>query len=364
MRKINVLLFAFILFSFLLICSKTYASQISKPDRSEIIEEVSTVTGLTTDIVSLVLSENPKLLDDIGDSVFTVKIINLFAEAKDVEAFEDLYEYSLDKVLTKSLPPQMTFFLTAVRAYKTSLEMVRDYMVIPAFDEKMYSRYFETRLEQIKQGDMSLEAKQYAFSAATIDKSSGSLFPDRGYYVVKNKMFEDIIKAKGYNPKLIGTDEKLGLHLWKQIDEFWMNRMEARLNHELIKKGRKEIINSVWKNSSKQINAIKVAASKIQEIKEVKEKHKEDIEKKQNSMESYNSEQKDEKLRKLQNIFEAQFSKDGKLTYSKPWQYDEKNKCYTFSYCYKGSLGDTWCWDDVCVTQGQAQDILKRGSWK
>ncbi len=345
MKKINILLFVFILFSMF---SNAEAYQVAEPNRSEIIEEISNVTGLTTDMVSLAAKENPELLDNLGDTVFTVKIINSFSEAKDVEAFEDLFNYSIDKVLTKTLPPQMTFFLTALRAYKTSLEMIRDYILIPEFDEKMYSRYFETRLAQIKQGDMSLEAKQHAFAIATMDKSTNMLFPDRGYYVLKNKMFEDIIKARGYNPDLVGTDEKLGSYLWKQIDEFWMNRMEARLNQELIKKGKKEIINSIWDNSSKQLKAIESAANKIRKTKEEKIPNK----------------KVDENIPELQNIFEAQFSKDGKLTYSKPWQYDEKNKCYTFSYCYKGSLGDTWCWENVCITQGQAQDIIKRGSWK
>lgn len=345
MKKINIILFVFILFSMF---SNAEAYQVAEPNRSEIIEEISNVTGLTTDMVSLVAKEYPELLDNLGDAVFTVKIINSFSEAKDVEAFEDLFNYSIDKVLTKTLPPQMTFFLTALRAYKNSLEMIRDYILIPEFDEKMYSRYFETRLVQIKQGDMSLEAKQHAFAIATMDKSTNTLFPDRGYYVLKNKMFEDIIKARGYNPDLVGTDEKLGSYLWKQIDEFWMNRMEARLNQELIKKGKKEIINSIWDNSSKQLRAIESAANKIRKTKEEKISNK----------------KVDENILKLQNIFEAQFSKDGKLTYSKPWQYDEKNKCYTFSYCYKGSLGDTWCWEDVCITQGQAQDILKKGSWK
>ncbi len=349
MKKTNVLLFTLITFTLFFTLSNADAfQQIKEPDRSEIIEEISNVTGLTTDVVSLVAKENPEILDNLGDAVFTVKIINSFSEAKDTEALEDLFDYSVDKLLTKTLPPQMTFFLTALRAYKTSLEMIRDYIVIPEFDEKMYSRYFETRLAQIKQGDTSLEAKQHAFSIATMDKTSNSLFPDRGYYILKNKMFQDIIKARGYNPDLINTDEKLGSYLWKQIDEFWMNRMEARLNHEFIKKGKKEIINSIWEKSSKQMAVIKSAANKISEAKEAT--------KPGNKVQ--------ENIPKLQHIFESQFSKDGKITYSKPWQYDEKNKCYTFSYCYKGSLGDTWCWEDVCITQGQAQDILKRGSWK
>ena len=351
--------FFLLVFLFSTVSSEAY---VSKPDRSEVIEEISKVTGLTNDAVSLALKDSPKLLDTFSDVVTTIKIVNLLSEAKDEDAAVEVFNYSAEKVLDKVLPPNVNLFIKGLKVYKTSLELYRDYVFIPILDNQIYERYRETRLQNFKR-DLSKDALEEAYTIATMGHNGK--FPNRNYYAVVNKMYEDYIKAKGYNKNLMS--EKMKKKLWNEIQEFWMYRMEARFIREMIQSGQQDIINHIWNQYSIQLNQLKAKAKNTKnELSKAQENKKQDnSQKKQDNIKNKqdNSQQKEE-MNQLQKIFESQFSKDGKITYSQPWQYDNKSGCYTFSYCYVGSLGDKWCWDNVCITPGQAKEIIKRGSWK
>jgi hypothetical protein len=81
-----------------------------------------------------------------------------------------------------------------------------------------------------------------------------------GYYALKNSMFDALVRAKGYNPDLMG--EKMKQAVWHQIDDFWMKRCEAKLMQEILKANEGELERQIWSRASRQLGAIKNAASR------------------------------------------------------------------------------------------------------
>lgn len=233
------------------------AAAVDRPERSEVIEEVAGFTGLSKDAVELVFKDSPSLLTSMDETVFAIKVVNKFSEAKDTEALADLYDYALgkalDKMKDKLLPQAMNGVLLAFSVYKTSLEAMRDYYYIPKFDNKIYQAYRSARLEDLRRGDTSFESKQTAFSQATTQK-------DSGYFVVKDQMYEKMIKAKGYNEIMGHVVEK---KLRGQIDDFWRDRLELKLQQEQLRQRRQEMIAGVWKNRSAQVAAIRARAEQL-----------------------------------------------------------------------------------------------------
>lgn len=240
----------------LLISTSAFAA-IDKPGRDEVIEEVARVTELGKDAVSLVFKEDSALLASLDESVFAIKVINKFCEAKDAEALADLQDYALGKALDrmkdKLLPQAMNGLLLAFSAYKTSLEVIRDYYFLPKFDNKIYQAYKEARQDDLRREDSSFESRQTAFSRATTQKSSG-------YFVIKDQMYEKMIKAKDYNKELIAPP--LEKKLRSQIDDFWRDRLELRLQQELLQTRRSEMIAAVWENSRRQVDAVRARAGR------------------------------------------------------------------------------------------------------
>jgi len=230
---------------------------INRPERAEVIEEVSRFTGLGKDAVSLAFNEEPALLAGMDEAVFAIKVINGFCEARDTEALADLQDYALgkalDKMKDKLLPQAMNGFLLAFGVYKTSLEVMRDYYFIPKFDDKIYQAYRAARLEDLRRDDTSFESKQTAFSKATMQSKSG-------YFAVKDQMYERMIKAKNYQREQIG--EKLEKKLRSQIDDFWRDRLELKLQQERLQTGRNEMIAALWQNRSAQVDALRARAGR------------------------------------------------------------------------------------------------------
>lgn len=72
-------------------------------------------------------------------------------------------------------------------------------------------------------------------------------------------MFEALVKAKGYNKALMGDEMKQSL--WREIDDFWMKRCEAKLLQEVLQANKAELEQQIWSRVSRQLNAIKTAAT-------------------------------------------------------------------------------------------------------
>jgi len=132
-----ILLFLSIL-ALLLFSLPAGATEVTEPTTIEIINEVARFTGLSSDLTQLVLESEPELLARFGETVFGVQVLNLLLEAKDTEVMKNIFNYEVsrltDKLMKLTIHPAVGTFFTAVKAYKASLEAVRDYIVIPKLD--------------------------------------------------------------------------------------------------------------------------------------------------------------------------------------------------------------------------------------
>jgi len=225
--------------------------KLESPSREEVISEIARQTGLTNDAVSLIAKENPQLLQGLNDAVLGIKVVNSLADARDTEALADLMGYAVDKLRDQALPSAMNGFITAFKVYKTALETTRDYYYVPKLDAGLYNAYREARADGLRRGDTSTEEMTTSFERASTRDWSG-------YYAVKDSMFEALIKARGYNKALL--DEKMKQALWRQIDDFWMKRCEAKLMQEILQANRGELRRQIWARASRQLDAIKKAA--------------------------------------------------------------------------------------------------------
>lgn len=233
--------------------SQVLQGKLDSPSREEVISEVARQTGLTNDAVSLIAKENPQLLQGLNDAVLGVKVVYSLADARDTEALADLMGYAVDKLRDKTLPSAMNGFIVAFKVYKTALEITRDYYYVPKLDAGLYNAYRQARADGLRRGDTSTEEMTTAFERASTRDWSG-------YYAVKNSMFEALVKAKGYNQDLMGDAMKQSL--WRQIDDFWMKRCEAKLLQEILQANKAELERLVWARVSRQLNDIKSAAAR------------------------------------------------------------------------------------------------------
>jgi hypothetical protein len=226
---------------------------LNQPSREEIINEIARQTGLTNDAVSLIAKENPQLFQGLNDTVLAIKVVNSLADARDTEALADLMGYAVDKLRDKALPSSMNVLIVAFKVYKTALEVTRDYYYVPKLDAGLYNAYRQARLDGLRRGDTSVEEMMTAFTRASTRDWSG-------YYAVKDSMFEALVKAKGYNKALM--DDKMKQSLWRQIDDFWMKRCEAKLLQEVLQANKAEVEQQIWSRASSQLSAIKSAATR------------------------------------------------------------------------------------------------------
>lgn len=244
-----------LLFMMLLSVGQVFAdfdlTPLSNPDREEVIDEVSRFTGVTKDTLDVIFKESPAVFDKMSDTVFGVKIVNMLSEAKDTDALSEVVWWRLGKVsdslLKKVLPSSANTFITVLKVYYSALEIIKEYIVIPKFDTKMYNAYKNARGEHGNDEEAFSEATTQGFS---------------GYYMVRDKMYEEMIKSKGYNKEVIS--EKMEKDLKKKIDKFWMDRMEAKYQQDIFKQNAQKNIKDTWKMSEKEINQIKKRAAELE----------------------------------------------------------------------------------------------------
>lgn len=224
------------------------AAEVTPPTTAEIVDEIARFTGLSSDLTQLVLESEPELLAKFGKTVFGVQVLNQLLEAKDTEAMKSIFNLAVsnlaDYLMKQALHPAVGTFLGVVKAYKASLEVVRDYIIIPKFDNDTYTRYKKARGGVL---DYNYANPTEAFEEATFA-------PFGGYYLLKEKRYKELIKAKGYNPELIGG--KLEASLRRNIDDFWMKRMEAKYVQERLKESQEALAKSIWKTAQSEIDLL------------------------------------------------------------------------------------------------------------
>jgi len=259
-------------------CGKAVEIDLSKPDQSAVLEEVSKFTGLSSEVVGLIHEDTAELFEGLDNIVFAGKVVSLITEAKDTEALTEVgmkaLEVCKDKLLQQALPAAANVFLTVASVYKTSLELVRDYKWIPGYEEKIYRAYKESRdkdreeniriakksgkkvEDESKYEDTSEEGRSTAFNMGVMTEASG-------YYVVKGKMLDEMAKEKLNLKSQEEAGEQSLKILNRKVDEFWINRLEMRYQKERMKARKAELIKEIWAKKAQQLEAIKAAASKM-----------------------------------------------------------------------------------------------------
>ncbi|MCX7730663.1 MAG: hypothetical protein N2205_05560 [Candidatus Caldatribacterium sp.] len=206
--------------------------------RDEVIEEAARLTGLAKDSMELLYEEAPGLFVNVERAAFTVKMLHLFASARNEEAILELFNRSVDNLRPMLFPGPLNTFITAVKVYKTSLEIIRDYVFIPKLDDSIYQGYRYARLADLKQRDTSTESILMSFERATTSKFSG-------YYAVQEKMYQELLKRKGYREESLDATTKERLR--SQIDRFWMSVLELRLQQEILAQNERAIAATCWR---------------------------------------------------------------------------------------------------------------------
>ncbi len=205
------------------------AAPVERPEPGEVIDRVAHYTGLTNDAVSLALADNAAALGRLTDAVLAAQIAQRFLDARNAEIAADVFWSAADTAADKLLPPPLMVAIKAARVYKSMLEELRDSVVIPALDNRLYAEYRSQR-------------EQNADPIFAFDYATNLAFS--GYYVVKPKMVEELIKARGWNAEVMG--EKLRREAEADVDRFWRERMEATWQQELVKPQRQAILAAIW----------------------------------------------------------------------------------------------------------------------
>lgn len=215
---------------------------------AEMLEQVGKAVDAGTDAVGLLYESQPKLFANLKDTVTALKVVDLLASAKDTEALTEIVTWQankqLDSLLEKLLPGPAMTVLTAVKAYKGALEVVRDVMVVPAMDDRLYAAYKARR-----QGAGGASPED-AFTEVTV-------LPASGYYLVKPAMLDKYYKAKGWNKDAVGG--KMQADAERRLDAFWNKRLEARYQAELLREQAKAVRDRLWSARAGDLAAIRAA---------------------------------------------------------------------------------------------------------
>ena len=236
-------------------------------ETSEMIEEVSRFTGLTSDALGAVMEESPALFTNLNDTVTAVKVVDHIYNAKDSEAVAEVANWYLSGLADKSVATAFgagaASAFAAAKAYKATLDIIHDYAFVPAFDEKIYKRYKNLREASLGPGrrDTHPDAMELDYRQATAE----GVF-DKGYFAVKGEMVDKFLMKKyGKERKedLEELSEMLKNHARKQVDDYWMNRMEAKFQQEQLKENKDKYIQEIWEKQAKELEAIRAAAAKL-----------------------------------------------------------------------------------------------------
>lgn len=202
-----------------------------RPAPGEVIDAVAQYTGMTNDAVSLALKDNAAALGRLTDAVTALQIAQQFLDARDADIATTVLNQATDSAAEALLPPPLMTAIKAIRLYKSMLEAILGLVLVPKLDAGLYAAY---RANRAQNQDII-----NSFSYATSQSLGG------GYYVAKPKMVEDYIsKYKGWDKDLIG--EPMRRRAERQVDRFWMARLEANYQQEKVKPEKQAILAAIW----------------------------------------------------------------------------------------------------------------------
>lgn len=222
--------------------------------RSQIIDEFARGTGIAVDAATLSVGNTPAKLEKAQNYLTAVQIVGQLADARDDAAASTAIDWAIGKVKDKVVTGPAATALTAVTLYKASLEGLRDWVVMPRWDEQMYQRYKASRLNGDTRAGGGPEVLETAFSDAT---GMGS-----AYNALKQRIFDEMLRAKNISPDMVGP--RFHDYLWTQIDVYLAARMELRYQRDYLREHRDEVTRAYWAAARSELASPANAANAAQ----------------------------------------------------------------------------------------------------
>jgi|GEM_PF-2770065 len=235
--------------TFLVVCGFLFwvpsvqADELDTPSLEEVIQHFATGTGFAQDSLELFFEADQDGLGKAQDYLVALNVLNKLHNAQDQEAFETLLDAAISKakgkILEKILSNSAQTVLAALKLYWDALQLIKDYVLVPELDARVYKAYSDLRSHGGGTTNLPKEAfDQLAYG--TFGNWTGVT-----YFALRDKMLDQLIKAKDYNKSVMG-DKQLN-DLKKQLDDFWMRRLEKRYQ--------REVFNREWPKIKAQLEA-------------------------------------------------------------------------------------------------------------
>ena len=214
------------------------AGEIPKTD-AEILEQTATITGFSADVLKLAQGQDSSVMGYLGDQLAAIRIAEAVSTARDDEAVQMLLDLAVGKIKDKVVTGPAATTLTALSAYKTALELYRDYAYLPAIKEETYQKYRELRLTG------------HASPDGAFDEALGKV---QHYAEVKETMVKEYYKARGWKSDQAGDAMEAKIR-GSLVDQYWIGRLEAKLQKELISARKEEIRRQMIGAMIEKVNA-------------------------------------------------------------------------------------------------------------
>lgn len=242
--------------SFLFAATNPVKPHIPPPTTAEVIAEVERFTGLGSDVAGL-LEKESALLEEIDRQIYYMKILDNVYNAKDWDAImvmvEAVVNDKIDQLMEKLLPKTLNTYITVAQAAKASMEIFRDYALVPYLDNSVYEIY------------QSKRSNALAYNPREAFDETLSHYGPANYFALKEQKTQDLIKSMGYNPKLV-SDEMYNKIIMPKLETFWFNQMETRFQQEQFAREYPEIEKQASKKLKMLMEKVKALAAKPQEI--------------------------------------------------------------------------------------------------
>ena len=217
---------------FLLSHSDTAAAKIDQPSTNDVLNHFSTGTGFTKDALEVFFETDQKGLEQAQRYLLALDVLNKLYNAQDSEAFmalmNEAWNQARGQIFKKILSNAAQSVVAAVKLYWDALQLLRKYVLVPELDERVYTAYAELRGYSDRTVNLPAEAFE-RLSHGTWKNWTGVT-----YFALRDKMLDELIKAKGYNKSIMSKTHLDALK--KELDVFWQRKLEGRYQREVFRR--------------------------------------------------------------------------------------------------------------------------------
>jgi hypothetical protein len=201
----------------------------------DVLKKASEQFDLTENIVKVLFgSDVAQPFGQVKDALILQRMDLAWTEGRQADFEKILFDFLVEKsqgwLLDAAFPGPINRFNLAIKLYKEKLEELRDTVVIPEYQRRMYNRY-----RQLRDNSAS---KENAFSEVcariTLEPNTTweYILSYSGYYMLKPQLYgksEEKWKKKHGVKEMTQTQKD---KLWKDLDAFWISRLELRYQVE------------------------------------------------------------------------------------------------------------------------------------